>query len=246
MGRYVMCLLVLLCSSCDKDLGSIHFKKTVESKFSVYSAEIGTFNFKQKYDIDISPKNVNTSFQVISNAHDFIGYDIFAFKSDTLSFDNLIFSSKGAIETNLEFFKTIDTAAIFKLSEEKIKISVLTLGDGSENRSGHFEGVSTYITPLENAPDTIEIVTFLGSIDFKGRVLLFPTRPLDNIHFLEGQYNEANVFSGKIMYNKMVVGSISNDTTNYNYTNSVLKDSLFLSIDNLTKKIVLNIKKNDL
>ncbi|MEM7087550.1 MAG: hypothetical protein AAF489_15290 [Bacteroidota bacterium] len=244
MRRFVLCLLSLLCIGCSDDIGTLSFDKTINT-FSIFKPSIGTFKFEQSYEVtDGKSPKLTTSMLLEPNDFQILEYEILAFKGDTIRFSNMVMAARGVlVMTDLDF-KEIDRTTAVLLKPNKVWIHVLSIDTEAPEKSGHYEGISKLTTPEnEIQENTNELFSFFGSIDYTGRLLLFPTTKVSAFDYIEGQYNEQNEFTGKAMSNGAKVSDISNLAQNYVMEEGVLQDVFFLNIDSKLKTISLNIKK---
>jgi len=248
MRIFVLCLLGLLCIGCTDDVGTINLDETA-NEFSIFIPNIGTFDFKQSYEInDDKPPRLITSIQVEPKTFDRLEYEILAFQGDTTTFANLVMVSRGLCLRTDSVFKEIDRNTDVLLESDKLLINILRLDSTVQDKSGHYEGVSKLVTPGdETQDDSTELFSFFGFIDHAGQLLLFPTTSITSFDYIEGQYNEQDQFTGKAMLNDVKVSDIVNQFGNFELQkNGKLTDSLFLTINEIPKRVFLNIQKIEL
>lgn len=232
---------------CTDELGTIAFETPDENNFSSFIQNIGTFNFKQEYTPNINSSTILTSLKVETTPQVLLEYEIIAFKNDTLSYKNIVFVSSDSILTNHQNFKQLDSQGGYLLDNGKVQTSIFKRysNDTINRKSGHYEGVSKLITPVEGQEDTFELITLFGNVDYNNQMILYPTTIIEGFDRLEGVYNNANEFSGKVFFNNIETGIISNDPTNFSFNNTTLTDTLFLMINTEVKKIVLTLNKTN-
>jgi len=232
---------LFISTACDDNLGNLDFEQNKEKEYAVFLPNIGTFDFKQQFNIETSSGDIKTLLKVNSTSYvdDSISYEIINFKDATRSFKNIEFITKGKIPFNTEdYIEIFDTSGVL-LNDDNTYISVTELPGNQNNLPGLYEGTGQIITITSQDTLVNPVFNIYGNINTNNQILLLPLEDVSEFKSITGTYLSTGEFSGSSK-NGDTVGTVDNiDSEPFLLMDSKLSDTLNLTINNETKKLVL-------
>lgn len=213
-----ICVFLILCflfQSCQNDDDEINSKQSVPINYSFKIPNKLNFNFYQKsasiytatpYSNILSINNISSS-KITSNIN------LFAFKNDTLNYENLFFIkeysfSDLAENDTLHNILLEDSNTLF--SKKNLIISILNINNNKHMFSGFYSGE---LNVYDANQVFLRSLRCTGTVDYQGEFNFFTEQDNEvEIVFIKGSFNSVNLISGKILNNvNDVFSQIKND-----------------------------------
>ncbi|MBW1297014.1 hypothetical protein [Aquimarina litoralis] len=240
---FLLIALMFTSLSCDDNLGTLDFEQNQEKEFAVFLPNIGTFDFKQQFATTSSSGGITTLLKVNSTNYinGSIRYEIINFKDATRSFENIEFITNDEIPFNTGDYTELFDGSGVLLDTDNTYISVIELPNNQNDLAGRYEGTGQIVTI--STQDTIikPVFNIYGNINTNNQILLLPLENTPEFKSLTGTYLATGEFTGTSI-NGETMGSVDNiGSEAFMLTNSQLSDTLNLTINNETKKLVLQL-----